>query len=76
MPNIGQSPLWPEGSAYFSWQILEGGVLLPYCLGPRACSRFLELAARVGAPPPSEIEALFLKQGGVYPSSIPFKCIE
>ena len=75
-PNIGQGPLWPAESTCFSWQILEGGVLLPYCLGPRACSQFLELAARVGVPPPPEIEALFLKQGGVYPSSSPFKCIE
>ena len=75
-PNIGQGPRWPEESAFSSWQILEGGVLLPYCLGPRACAQFLELAARVGVPPPPEIEALFLKQGGVYPSSILFKCIE
>ena len=36
------------------------------------CSYFLALAQRVGCPPPPEIEALFLKQGGVYPSSAPF----
>ena len=75
-PNIGQGPLWPAEKGSFSWQILEGGGLPAYCLGPRACTRFLELAARAGLPPPPEIEALFLKQGGVYPSSTPFKCIE
>ena len=75
-PNIGQGPLWPAEKGSLSWQILEGGGLPAYCLGPRACTRFLELAARAGIPPPPEIEALFLKQGGVYPLSTPFKCIE
>ena len=71
-PSIGQSPGWPGGSASFSWQILEGGVLPKYCLSPVQCSHFLRLAERAGCPPPQEIEALFLKQGGVYPSSVPF----
>ena len=37
------------------------------------CSHFLRLAQRAGCPPPAEIEALFLKQGGAYPSPDPFK---
>lgn len=72
MPSIGQSPGWPGGSASFSWRILEGGVLPRYCLSPGQCSHFLRLAERAGCPPPKEIEALFLKQGGAYPSSTPF----
>ena len=71
-PSIGQSPGWPDDSASFSWRILEGGVLPGYCLSPGQCSHFLRLAERAGCPPPKEIEALFLKQGGVYPSSVPF----
>ena len=71
-PSIGQGPGWPEGSGSSSWPILEGGVLERYCLSPGQCSYFLALAQRVGCPPPPEIEALFLKQGGVYPSSAPF----
>ena len=73
-PNIGQGPLWPAEKGSLSWQILEGGVLPAYCIGHGECSRFLKLAARAGIPPPPEIEALFLKQGGVCPSSTPFKC--
>lgn len=72
MPSIGQSPGWPGVSASFSWRILEGGVLPRYCLSPIQCSHFLRLAERAGCPPPKEIEALFLKQGGAYPSSTPF----
>ena len=75
-PNIGQAPDWPGGSGSFSWRILEGGVLPKYCLSPAECSRFLKLAQRAGCPPPQEIEALFLKQGGAYPSSDPFRCSE
>lgn len=75
-PNIGQAPDWPGGSGSFSWRILEGGVLPKYCLSPAECSRFLKLAQRAGCPPPREIEALFLKQGGSYPSSDPFRCSE
>lgn len=71
-PNIGQSPDWPVGSACFSWRILEGGVLPRYCLSPGQCTHFLHLAERAGCPPPKEIEALLLKQGGVYQSSTPF----
>ena len=44
------------------------------CLSPAQCSRFLRLAQLAGCPPPEEIEALFLKQGGVYPSPDPFSC--
>ena len=44
-----------------------------YCLSPAQCSHFLRLAQRAGCPPPAEIEALFLKQGGAYPSPDPFK---
>ena len=73
-PNIGPAPAWHDGSASSLWQILEGGVLEKYCLSPAQCSRFLRLAQLAGCPPPKEIEALFLKQGGVYPSPDPFSC--
>lgn len=63
---------WRGGSEFSSWPILEGGVLTKYCLSPAQCSHFLALAQRAGCPPPKEIEALLLKQGGVYPSSSPF----
>ena len=73
MPAIGQAPDdWRGGSGFSSWPILEGGALTKYCLSPAQCSHFLALAQRAGCPPPKEIEALLLKQGGVYPSSIPF----
>ena len=73
MPSTGQGPGWPDASASFLWQTLEGGVLPKYCLSPAQCSHFLRLAQRAGCPPPAEIEALFLKQGGAYPSQDPFK---
>lgn len=73
-PNIGQAPGWPEGRGFSWWRILEGGVLPKYCLSPGQCSTLLSLAAKVGIPPPREIEALLLKQGGVYPRSGPFRC--
>ena len=71
-PSIGQDPGWPDGSGCSWWQTLEGGVLPKYCLSPAQCSHFLRLAERVGCPPPPEIEALLLKQGGEYPSPDPF----
>ena len=71
-PNIGQNPGWPGGSASSSWRILEGGVLPRYYLSPGQCSRFLRLAEKASCPPPKEIEALFLTQGGAYQSSAPF----
>ena len=70
-PNIGQSPGWHDGSASSSWPVLEGGVLTKYCLSPAQCSKYLRLAEKAGCPPPRFIEALLLKQGGVYPSSGP-----
>ena len=70
-PNIGQSPGWHDGSVFSSWPILEGGVLTKYCLSPAQCSKYLRLAEKAGCPPPRFIEALLLKQGGVYPSSGP-----
>ena len=39
---------------------------------PAQCSQFLRLAEIAGCPPPAEIEALLLKQGGVYRSPDPF----
>lgn len=75
-PNIGQAPGWHDGRGSFSWQILEDGVLPKYCLSLAKCSRFLKLAQRAGCPPPREIEALLLKQGGVYLSSDPFSYSE
>lgn len=41
-------------------------------LSPAQCSQFLRLAEIAGCPPPAEIEALLLKQGGVYRSPDPF----
>ena len=73
MPNTGQGPDWPDASASFLWQTLEGGVLPQYCLSPAQCSHFLRLAQRAGCPPPAEIEALFLKQGGRVPVTRPFQ---
>ena len=73
MPNIGQAPSWHGGSGSFSWQILEDGDLTKYYLSPGQCSRILALAQKAGCPPPREIEALLLKQGGEYPLSAPFK---
>ena len=70
-PNIGQSPGWHDGSVSSSWPILEGGVLTKYCLSPAQCSKYLRLAEKAECPPPRFIEALLLKQGGVYPSSGP-----
>ena len=72
-PNTGQGPGWPDDSASFLWQTLEGGVLPQYCLSPAQCSHFLRLAQRAGCPPPAEIEALFLKQGGCVPVTRPFQ---
>ena len=71
-PNIGQSHDWPVGSACSSCRTLEGGVPPRYCLSPGQCTHFLHLAERAGCPPPKEIEALLLKQGGAYQSSTPF----
>ena len=73
-PSVGQSPGWHDGSGSSSWRILEGVVLPKYCLSPAQCSSLLRLAERAGCPPPKEIEALLLNQGGAYPSSGPFRC--
>ena len=71
-PNIGQAPGWHDGSASFLWQTLEDGAPTKYFLSPAQCSHFLHLAEIAGCPPPAEIEALLLKQGGVYRSPDPF----
>ena len=71
-PSIGQAPDWHDGSASFLWQILEDGVPMKYFLSPAQCSHFLHLAEIAGCPPPAEIEALLLKQGGAYRSPDPF----
>ena len=70
--RIGQAPGWHDGSASFLWQILEDGVPMKYFLSPAQCSHFLHLAEIAGCPPPAEIEALLLKQGGAYQSPDPF----
>ena len=51
---------------------LEDGVPMKYFLSPAQCSHFLHLAEIAGCPPPAEIEALLLKQGGAYQSPDPF----
>ena len=73
-PSIGQAPGWHDGSASFLWQTLEDGVPTKYFLSPAQCSHFLHLAEIAGCPPPAEIEALLLKQGGVYQITRPFQC--
>ena len=60
MPSIGQAPDWHDG------------VPTKYFLSPAQCSHFLHLAEIAGCPPPAEIEALLLKQGGAYQSPDPF----
>ena len=72
MPSIGQAPDWHDGSASLLWQTLEDGVPTKYFLSPAQCSHFLHLAEIAGCPPPAEIEALLLKQGGAYQSPDPF----
>ena len=72
MPSIGQAPDWHDGSVSFLWQTLEDGALTKYFLSPAQCSHFLHLAEIAGCPPPAEIEALLLKQGGAYQSPDPF----
>ena len=71
-PSIGQAPDWHDGSASLLWQTLEDNVPTKYFLSPAQCSHFLHLAEIAGCPPPAEIEALLLKQGGVYRSPAPF----
>ena len=71
-PSIGQAPDWHDGSASLLWQTLEDNVPTKYFLSPAQCSQFLRLAEIAGCPPPAEIEALLLKQGGVYRSPDPF----
>src|SRR5690625_4131736 len=74
MPNIGESPhSLKEEDVSSSWQILEEHVPQKYYLKPTICNRFLRLAERAGCPPPLPIEYLLKKQGGKYPSSVPFK---
>ena len=72
MPSIGQAPGWHDGSVSFLWQTLEDGAPTKYFLSPAQCSHFLRLAEIAGCPPPAEIEALLLKQGGVYQLPDPF----
>ena len=74
-PNTGQSPAWHDGSVSSSWRILEADAPRKYYLSPAQCAHFLKLAQIAGFPPPPEIEALFLIQGGAYPSSDPFNAI-
>ena len=73
MPSIGQAPDWHDGSVSLLWQTLEDNVPPKYFLSPAQCSQFLRLAEIAGCPPPAEIEALLLKQGGVYRSPDPFR---
>ena len=73
-PRIGEGPRSPrEESVSSSWSILEESVPETFYLNPAVCSRLLRLAETAGFPPPERIEYLLKKQGGAYPSSIPFK---
>ena len=73
-PSIGENPQSPSGGVVSSsWRILEDNVPEKYYLSPAACSRILRLSEIVGCPPPEGIEYLLKKQGGRYPSSIPFR---
>ena len=72
-PSIGESPgLFSEEKESSLWRILEDSVPQKYYLSPAQCSHFLHLAEIAGCPPPAEIEALLLKQGGAYQSPAPF----
>jgi hypothetical protein len=72
-PDFGESPRLRNGEEEFlSWRILEATVPEKYSLSPALCSRILRLAEMAGAPPPPEIEYLLMRQGGRYPSSVPF----
>jgi hypothetical protein len=72
-PDIGESPRHHSGGVgYSSWRILEADVPGKYYISPAKCSHFLRLAEMAGIPPPMEIEYLLKKQGGRYPSCIPF----
>src|SRR5699024_2519955 len=74
MPDIGESPhSLKEEDVSSSWQILEENVPGKYYLKPVICNRFLRLAERAGCSPPAPVEYLLQKQGGKYPTSVPFK---
>ena len=74
MPGIGESPHFlKEEDVSSSWQILEENVPGKYYLKPANCNHFLRLAEKAGCPPPRPVEDLLKKQGGKYPSSVPFK---
>ena len=74
MPDIGEGPaLSNDENASSSYRILEDSVPQKYYITPAVCTKILRLAERTGCPPPKKIEYLLLKQGGKYPSSIPFK---
>ena len=66
------SPRLARRQRVLLWQTLEDNVPTKYFLSPAQCSQFLRLAEIAGCPPPAEIEALLLKQGGVYRSPDPF----
>lgn len=66
-------PSLKEEDVSFSWQISEEHVPQKYYLKPAICDRFLRLAERADCPPPLPVEYLLKKQGGKYPSSVPFK---
>ena len=73
-PSIGEGPRWPrEENVSSSWRILEDGVPEKYYLSPVICSHILRLAQTAGCPPPAQVEYLLKKQGGAYPSSVPFR---
>ncbi|MEI3123720.1 MAG: hypothetical protein V8S81_08070 [Oscillospiraceae bacterium] len=71
-PSIRQSPRLARRQRIFLVADFGGRRSHEILFKPRTMRHFLRLAEIAGCPPPAEIEALFLKQGGVYQSPDPF----
>ena len=71
-PSIGQAPRLARRQRIFLVADFGGRRSHEILLSPAQCSHFLHLAEIAGCPPPAEIEALLLKQGGVYQLPDPF----
>ena len=73
MPNTGQGPDWPDASASFLWQTLEGGVLPQYCLSPRPILPLPAPCTAGGLPAPGGDRGPVLETGGRVPVTRPFQ---